>query len=131
MKTTSIRQTVTINTNPEAIYKVFMNARKHADLTHSNVNVSNKIGGKFSVFDGYCSGYNIELKENRKIVQAWHFQEDGWPDDHFSICSFLLSEKDGKTKLTFTQTDIPAHKSEDLKEGWKRYYWEPLKTMFK
>lgn len=131
MKTASIRQSVTVNASPQAIYKVFMNARKHSTLTNSEVTMTKKIRGQFSIFDGYCSGYNMELKENRKIVQAWHFQEEGWPEDHFSICSFLLTEKEGKTRLSFTQTDIPAHKAEDLKQGWKRYYWEPLKTMFK
>ncbi len=131
MKTGEIRQSVTINASAAEVCNVFLNARKHSELSNSDAITSRKVGGKFSIFDGYCSGHNIELVKDRKIVQAWNFKEDGWPENHYSICTFLFSEKDGRTRITFTQTDIPEHKVEDLKEGWKRYYWEPLKTMFK
>ena len=82
-------------------------------------------------FDGYCHGYNIELIEGKKIVQAWHFAEEGWPDDHFSTCTFLFEEAGNKTKLTFLQTDVPEHKVEALKGGWKEFYWEPMKAYLK
>jgi len=87
MKTKSIRQTVTFNASPETVYQLIMDPKKHAAVTGSAVIMSSDVNGKFSVFDGYCHGYNIELIEGKKIVQAWHFAEDGWPDDHFSICT--------------------------------------------
>lgn len=128
MKTKTIKQTITFDTKPESVYELLMNAKKHSLLTGGKVTMSTKEGGKFNIFDGYCRGYNIELIEGRKIVQAWHFAEDGWPEDHFSICTFLF-EKAGKgTKLAFTQSDIPQHKSESLKTGWKQYYWTPMKA---
>jgi activator of HSP90 ATPase len=110
---------------------MIMDQKKHADLTGSEVIMSTKAKGRFSVFNGYCHGYNIELIKNKKIVQAWHFAEEGWPDDHFSICTFLLEPLDNKTKLTFTQTGIPEKNVEELKEGWNQYYWEPMKAFFK
>jgi activator of HSP90 ATPase len=93
--------------------------------------MSKKPNGKFTVFDGYCHGYNIELTEGEKIVQAWHFEEDGWPDDHFSTCTFRLEAAGEKTRLHFLQTDIPEHKVESLREGWKQFYWEPMKGYLK
>ncbi|MGB3077563.1 MAG: hypothetical protein WBB31_00680, partial [Saprospiraceae bacterium] len=30
------------------------------------------------------------------------------------------------TKLTFTQTDVPASTYDSLSKGWKDYYWEPI-----
>ena len=131
MTTRSIKQTVTFNASPGEVYQLIMDAKKHAAFTGSAVTMNNKVNGKFSVFDGYCHGYNIELSAGKKIVQAWHFAEDGWPDDHFSICSFVFQKKDNKTKLVFTQTGIPAHKAEDLKEGWKQFYWKPMKAWLK
>jgi activator of HSP90 ATPase len=89
------------------------------------------INGKFTVFDGYCHGYNIELVPERRIVQAWHFAEDGWPDDHYSTCTFLFEETGGKTKLVFLQTDVPEHNVESLKDGWKEFYWDPMKSYLK
>lgn len=131
MKSGEIKQSVTINVEPLKVYNIFMDAKKHSKLSNSDVVMSKRIGGKFQIFDGYCEGYNIELMPGNKIVQAWNFKEDGWPEDHYSICTFKFSLQGEKTRLSFHQTDIPEHKVEALKEGWKRYYWEPLKAMFK
>ena len=131
MKTKSIRQSVTFDATPEKIYDLIMNQKKHAAFTGSKVTMSTKVKGKFNTFDGYCKGYNIELVKGKKIVQAWHFAEDGWPDDHFSICTFELEKSGSKTKLRFLQTDVPEHKVETLKDGWKEFYWEAMKGYLK
>jgi len=131
MKTKSIKQTATFNASPDEIYNLIMDEKKHAAFTDSKATISTKPKGKFSVFDGYCHGYNIELVKGKKIVQAWHFAEDGWPDDHFSICSFVLDKVGDKTKLTFLQSNIPEDKAKTLKEGWKQFYWDAIKTYLK
>lgn len=131
MKTKSIRQTVTFNAGAIEVYNLLMDSKKHSAFSGSKVIMSKKPNGKFSVFDGYCHGYNMELIEGEKIVQAWHFEEDGWPEDHFSVCTFRFVQQDNKTKLTFLQTDVPEHKVEELKEGWKQYYWEAMKDFLK
>lgn len=131
MKTKSINQTVNFHGSPGEVYEMLMNAKKHGSLTGSEVKMSKKVNGKFEVFDGYCHGYNIELKEGEKIIQAWHFQEEGWPDDHFSICTFQFEETEKGTRLIFTQSGVPAHKYGELKDGWKQYYWNPMKIYFK
>jgi activator of HSP90 ATPase len=131
MKTKSIRQTVTFDASPEIVYSLLMDQKKHSTVTGSKVIMSTKVNGKFRVFDGYCHGFNIELIEGKKIVQAWHFAEDGWPDDHFSICTFQLEKAGDKTKLKFLQTFVPEHKVESLKEGWKQFYWDSMKLYLK
>jgi activator of HSP90 ATPase len=131
LKTKKIRQTVTFDTTPKKVYDLIMDEKKHSAFTRTTVTMNKDINGKFSAFEGYCTGFNIELKEGKKIIQGWHFKEDGWPDDHFSICTFEFSKVPKGTKLTFTQTNIPAHKAETLKSGWKQYYWEPLKAYLK
>ncbi|MEI6408259.1 MAG: SRPBCC domain-containing protein [Bacteroidota bacterium] len=128
MKTGSIKQTVFFSAPPEQVFQLIMDAEKHADFTGSEVQMSTEIHGTFEVFDGYCHGYNIELIEGQKIVQAWHFEEDGWPADHFSICTFQFDKDDKNTKMTFIQTGIPEHKVEALKSGWNEFYWEPMES---
>jgi len=131
MKTKSIKQTVTFDANAKEVYDLIMDANKHAAFSGTKVIMSNEPNGKFDVFDGYCHGYNIELIDGEKIVQAWHFAEDGWPDDHYSICTFLFEQQGDKTKLTFEQTGVPEHKVEELKDGWKQYYWDAMKDYLK
>jgi activator of HSP90 ATPase len=128
MKTKTIKQTATFHAKPIEVYELIMNAKKHSAFTGGKVKMSGKINGKFEVFDGYCHGYNIELVEGKKIIQAWHFKEDGWPEDHFSTCIFSFTPVKGGTRLSFTQKGVPEHKYEALKSGWKEFYWEPMKN---
>ena len=131
MKTKSIRQTATFDATPEIVYNLIMDQKKHAAFTGSKVIMSTEVNGKFNVFDGYCHGFNMELIEGKKIVQAWHFAEDGWTDDHFSICTFELEKAGNKTKLRFLQTGVPEHKGDSLKDGWKQFYWDAMKAYLK
>jgi activator of HSP90 ATPase len=131
MKTKSIKMVATFDLAPEEVYHLIMDQKKHAAFTGSKVIMSNKVNGNFKVFDGYCHGFNIELVEGKKIVQAWHFAEDGWPEDHYSICTFLFEKASQKTRLTFNQTGVPDHKVESLKGGWKEYYWNAIKDYIK
>lgn len=128
METGTIEQIVHFNASPTAVYQLIMDAAKHSGFSEAEVNMSNEINGKFDTYDGYCHGYNIELIPGKKIVQAWHFQEEGWPEDHFSICTFLFEENENdQTTLTFSQTQIPTHKIAALETGWQDFYWKPMK----
>lgn len=129
METRQIEQIIIFDALPDKVYDLLMNEEKHAAFTESEANISTEHAGKFSVFGGYCHGYNIELIKGEKIVQAWHFDEDGWPESHFSICTFIIEPSDSnRTKLSFLQTEVPAHKAESIAEGWREYYWEPMKA---
>lgn len=130
MKTKTLRQSLTLPASPQEVYDLLMNAAKHAALTGGPVKMSQKIKGKFVVFDGYCHGHNLELVPGKRIVQAWHFAEEGWPEDHFSVCTFTFTRIGNKTRLNFVQQLLPAHQYEALKEGWKTYYWAPMKLYF-
>lgn len=128
MKTGSIHQSVDFNTTPKMVYDLIMNSELHSAFTGGPVVMSKTINGSFSVFDGYCTGHTIELKEGERIVQAWNFKEEGWPEDHYSVCTFVFSKTPTGCRLDFTQTEIPEHKVEALMQGWEEYYWEPMKN---
>jgi activator of HSP90 ATPase len=126
MHTGIIKQNIFFKASKQEVYNLLMDEKMHSSFTGSPVIMSSEINGKFDVFDGYCKGHNIELIKNEKIVQAWQFAEDGWDNDHYSICTFVFNEKDGGTELSFTQEKIPNHKVQDLENGWNEYYWEPM-----
>jgi activator of HSP90 ATPase len=129
MRTKTIRQTINFKAKPLEVYEMIMDEKKHSTITDSEVTMSRKVKGKFTAFGGYCHGYNIELEEGVKIIQAWNFDEHEWPEEHFSICTFLFEKTPNGTKLSFTQKGVPAHKYDDLKDGWHQYYWTPIKTL--
>ncbi len=127
MKTKTIRQTVTFKAGPHDVYEALMDSDKHSQFTGDKASISREIGGKFSAFDGYSEGVNLELVPDKKIVQKWRASD--WLEGHYSKVTFALEEAGDRTRLTFTQTGVPEEEYEDVSQGWRDYYWEPMKEM--
>jgi len=124
----TIRQSVTVQASPSQVYSILMDPRKHARLTGGKATISQKVGERFSTFDGYADGVNLELQKGRKIVQSWRASD--WPLNHYSKATFALKKVPGGTKLTFTQTGVPNNQYSSIKQGWIDYYWVPLRELF-
>jgi activator of HSP90 ATPase len=127
MENKTIRQTITFKASPHDIYEALMDSRKHAKFTGDKASISRKVGGKFSVFDGYSEGSNLELIPDAKIVQSWRASD--WPEGHYSQVTFTFKEIPGGTRLSFLQTGVPEKQYADISQGWRDYYWAPLKEM--
>jgi activator of HSP90 ATPase len=127
METKTIRQTVNLKASPHDVYEALMDSKKHARFTGGKASISREVGGKFSTYDGYAEGVNIELVPDKKIVQSWRAED--WPEGHYSRVTFSLNKAEGGTRLTFSQTDVPEEQSQDVSQGWQDYYWEPMKEM--
>jgi len=121
---------VTFKATPHVVYETLMDSRKHASLTGGKCSISRKVGGKISVFDGYITGENLELVQDKKIVQLWRPEEDCWPSDHFSTVTFLLKTAANGTSLSFTHTGVPVECGDRFDSGWRENYWEPMKELF-
>jgi activator of HSP90 ATPase len=127
MKTKTIHQTVTFKATPHDVYETLMDSKKHAELVGAEAKISKKVGAKFSIYGGEIQGVNLELVPDSKIVQSWRYSD--WPEGHYSKATFSLEESKGATKLTFTQTEVPEELYEDVAQGWRDYYWSPMKEM--
>lgn len=126
MKT--IRQSVTFKAPPHEVYEMLMDSRKHTRFTSAKARINRNIGGKFSAYDGYCSGKNLALAKDKKIVQSWR-SSDWQPTDHYSKATFALKTVKGGTRLTFIQTGVPDNHYESIKQGWIDHYWTQMKEM--
>ncbi len=125
MKT--IKQSVTIKASPHEVYEALMDSKKHAEFTGGDAEISREVGGKFTAYDGYAEGTNIELVPDKKIVQTWRASD--WTPGHYSEVTYSLEDVDGKTRLVFTQTGVPDEQYEDVSQGWRDFYWKPMKKM--
>ena len=87
------------------------------------------MGGKHSTFDGYAVGQTVELQPGRRIVQTWRAEDFplGSPDSRVEV---TLEETKGGTMVTILHTDIPSGQSSNYRDGWLKYYLEPLKGYF-
>ena len=127
MKTKTINQTVTFKASAHEVYETLMDSKKHAELVGDEAKISKKVGAKFRIYGGEIEGVNLELVPDKKIVQSWRYSD--WPKGHYSKATFLLEESKGSTKLTFTQAEVPEALYEDVSQGWKDYYWQPMKEI--
>ncbi len=123
----AIRQSVTLWASPKAVYDALMDSRQHSRFTGSKAVISRRVGGKFTAYDGYASGKNLELVPGKKIVQSWRASE--WPKGQLSKVTFSLRKAKTGTKLVFTQTGIPSNQVASIKKGWIEFYWKPMKEM--
>jgi activator of HSP90 ATPase len=127
--TDSIHQEITFKAKAGAVYGALMESRKHAAFTKNGLaKISKKVGGAFSAHGGYVAGINLDLVENKRIVQAWRAKN--WPKGVYSIVSFKFSKAGSGTKLIFDHTGIPEGMSDHLASGWQKMYWDRLTEYF-
>ncbi|VVB59588.1 Activator of Hsp90 ATPase -like protein [uncultured archaeon] len=126
MKTKTLHQTIAFKATPHEVYEALMDSKKHTDFTEAKAVISRDIVGKFTAFDGWASGKNVELVKDKKIVQTWRSAD--WPDNHYSTITVALKQEGVETILDFTQTEIPIGFYNDIKQGWADWYWDKLKV---
>jgi len=127
MKIRTIRQSTTFKSSPNEVYELLMDSRKHSKFTGAKASISRKVGGKFSVYGKYIQGINLELVPARRIVQVWRGSD--WPKGWYSIASFSLQKVKGGTRLVFTQIGVPDREYKGINQGWRDYYWKPMKEI--
>lgn len=130
MKETTIRQKVLIPAESGKVYEAFVDGKKHSAFTGSRATCDPKIGGKFTAWDGYISGKNLELEKGRRIVQEWITTDwpEGYPPSKLEL-SFKKAE--GGTEILMIHSRVPANQATEIEQGWTDFYWQPLKEYFK
>lgn len=123
----TIKQKVKFKTTPHAVFEALMDTKQHAAFSGEDAKISRKAGGKFTAYGDYIEGVNLELVPDQIIVQKWRASD--WPKDHYSIATFRLRPDKGGTELVFTQTNIPDKNAKEISQGWKDWYWTPIKAM--
>ena len=114
---------------PMRIYDALLDGKKHSKMTGAKATGDAAVGGKFTAWDGYISGTNLELEPGRRIVQEWQTSEwpAGAPPSHLE---WTFAEKDGGTEVTMVHSNVPAAQADSYKQGWIDYYWTPMKEYF-
>lgn len=114
---------------PSEIYEAMLSGPKHSKMTGAKATGSGVVGGKFTAWDGYISGTNIELDKDSRIVQEWQTTE--WPEGAPpSQLEWDFKAKDGGTEVTMIHSKVPAEQTDSYKQGWDDYYFKPMKEYF-
>jgi activator of HSP90 ATPase len=130
MKFEVIRQKVQFEAGLEEVFEVYVNPKKHAEFTGSPATGTPRVGDRFTAWDGYILGKFLVLEKGRRVILEWKTTE--WPAGYPpSLVELTLKEKGKKTELTMIHSKVPAGQAKEYAQGWKDYYWEPLKEYFR
>ena len=118
-----------IPATPKEVYEAWLDSSAHTKMTGGKAQASPVKGAKFSAWEEYIRGTNLELEPNHRIVQAWRTSEfpEGSTD---SLLEVLLEEVDGGTKVTLRHSMIPEGQGSSYRQGWAEHYFEPMKRYF-
>ena len=113
----------------ERIYAAWLSSDEQSAFTGDKAVIEPFVGGKHSAFDGYSFGQTVELQPGRRIVQTWRAEDFplGSPDSRVEV---TLEETVGGTMVTILHTEIPSGQGSNYRDGWLKYYLEPLKSYF-
>ena len=121
--------TLILPTTPKDIYEAWLSSERHSAMTGSPAVVKDKVGGKFTAWEGYIFGKTLELEPYERILQSWRtteFPEEA-PDSQVEI--LLTAVKDG-TKLTLIHSGLPEGTLDEYRHGWEEFYFTPMKQYF-
>lgn len=112
----------------QALYNAWLSSEEHSKMTGAIAKIGQQIGDRFTAWDGYISGTNLELKPPFRIVQSWRTTE------------FPAKQSDSLIELTFNEvgksTELTLHHSSlgkddhQYKQGWLDHYFTPMKAYF-
>lgn len=116
-----------IPATPERIYAAWLDADSHTAMTGAAATCDPRLGGAFTAWDGYISGYNLELEPHQRIVQAWRTVQfpDNDADSRLEIT--IIAEGEG-TRIRFLHTGIPAGQGALYEKGWVEHYLDPMQV---
>src|SRR3989344_7850793 len=108
-----IKQTVIFNASPHELYEAIIDAKKHSEFTGAKATNNEKVGGKFTSWDGYAFGKNLVLQKDKKIVQSWSTAD--FPEIITEI-TFEFEKQGNETKLIFYKKKGPQKKNKKKKK---------------
>ena len=116
------------NVKPSIIYNAWLYSEEHSKMTGGEASCGDKIGDKFSAWDGYIQGRNLKLISNQEIVQSWRTSEFT-DNDEDSKLIIRFKEIESGTALTLIHSNIPEGQTQ-YKQGWIDHYFIPMKQYF-
>ena len=79
----------------------------------------------FSLWGGDIHGTNVKVIPDKLLSQDWFSGE--W--DEPSRLNLSFTSNGDETVVDLVQEDVPSSDLKDISEGWKDYYFDPIKEL--
>ncbi|MGO9744039.1 MAG: SRPBCC domain-containing protein [Roseiarcus sp.] len=113
----------------EAVYRAWLSSDEHSEMTGAEAEASDVVGARYTAWDGYIEGRNLELVPFRRIVQSWRTSEFAESDPDSTVTLELTPIASG-TRIKLSHNGVPDGQTSYEKHGWREYYFEPMKAYF-
>lgn len=120
-----IKQTYLINAPIEKVWQALVKPNIIEAWSSGPVEMSDKIGAKFSLWGGDIWGRNLKVKTGKKLEQEWYGGKWGKP----SIVTFTLKRHGDSTEVNLVHKDVPKGEEKNFADGWKKYYFGEIKRL--
>ena len=126
----TIHQTATfVGVTPRELYDAFLDSRVHSAMTGGAARMSRRVDGAWTAWDRDLCGKNVKLVPGKRIVQSWRGGD--FPEGHYSTATFILAKAGTGTRVTLHQTGVPDDLVANYTQGWRQFYWTPMKAYFR
>jgi uncharacterized protein YndB with AHSA1/START domain len=109
-------------TDPGQLKEWFGPENVHTNDLVADVRVGGKYWWDLTNAEGEkitCRGEYLELEPDRKIVFTWQFDDDEAWENHTSIVTVELSDRENGTEVRLRHERLPSEESRDRHaEGW-------------
>lgn len=119
-----------IPASADRIYKDWLSSDGHTNMTGGEATISNEPTAKFTAWDGYISGSNLQLEENKRIFQSWRTVEFPEDAEHSTLEVSLEAIDEANTKVVITQSNLPDGDGPKYTDGWREHYFEPMTAYY-
>jgi len=121
-----IEQTYTIRAPLRKVWQAFTDPAVIAKWGGGPAVMSEVAGSEFSLWGGDIFGTNTRIVKNKRLEQDW-FGGKKWAQA--SEVVFTFTAANGKTIVKLVQDNVPDDESEAIEQGWKDYYFDPIKEL--
>src|SRR5579862_5172929 len=133
----AIHQEISIKAERSAVYQALTDSKQFDAITRLSdaislvtapdakpTSIGRAAGEAFTLFGGHITGWNLELVQDERLVQAWRV--GNWKAGDYSIARFVLLADGAQTRLVFDHRGFPDGAGGHLASGWHTHYWDPL-----
>ncbi len=126
MKTRSvIRQSVVLPAPADRLFAMYLDPKRHGQITGAPVTISRRVGSAFEAFGGSLSGQMLAVEAPRLVVQSWRSTNFGKDDPDSTLVLEFSPVGRMKGRIMLLHFDVPEVDYKGVTEGWKLYYWVP------
>lgn len=122
----NIKRYYTLNAEPKDVFNALTNKKMLDIWTGESAEMEPVEGSVFSLWGGSISGINLEIEENKKIVQQWFFGDE----EEKSIVTMKIHPHKKGTSVELLHTNIPDDAYENISDGWDEDYFGALNELF-